>query len=103
MDAIIQGRSDQSTAPNWLMDQDWLDVKVMREVATTMLSRFVHRQVWDRATNTWQWEQPIGAYDWDNMYLFPHEVETIATTVIRGYLAAGPREIQEAATALEHK
>ena len=103
VDAIIQGRSDQSTAPNWLMDQDWLDVKVMREVATTMLSRFVHRQVWDRATNTWQWKQPIGAYDWDNMYLFPHEVETIATTVIRGYLAAGPREIQEAATALEHK
>ena len=85
----------------WLVDL--LSVDVMRKIATDMLSKFLWRQAWSRAEYRYVWKQPVGAWDWDNMWLDEYEVETIATMVMRGYLSAGVREIQEAAAALKLK
>ena len=101
--SILRSRADSSTTPDWETDQDVLSVGVMRQIATDMLSKFLWRQAWSRAEYRYVWKQPVGAWDWDNMWLDEYEVETIATMVMRGYLSAGVSEIQEAAAALKLK
>ena len=76
---------------DWFFHDGWLEVGVVREVALSMLQPFV----WQQSAQ----QPPAGAWRWKGMYIEEDEVTELLTCTWRGFLAAQPNEILEAAKA----